>query len=94
MFQTNLELRAIVKGRVQRVGFRAKAKRLADTLHLTGTVRNLSDGSVEIYAQGKKENLDGFLIQLQQTFPKNWIEDIAVSFEPKQMQFDGFQICN
>ena len=37
-----------VYGRVQGVGFRYRAKRMADALELTGTVRNMEDGSVEL----------------------------------------------
>ncbi len=47
-----IELLATIKGRVQGVGFRAKAKQLADALKLTGFVRNLINGDVEICAQG------------------------------------------
>ncbi len=46
MMSKNWELHAVVSGRVQKVGFRATTKRLADALHLVGTVRNLSDGTV------------------------------------------------
>ncbi len=41
-----------VYGRVQGVGFRYRAKRIADALELTGTVRNMDDGSVELEVQG------------------------------------------
>lgn len=40
-------------GRVQGVGFRYRAKRMADVLALTGTVRNREDGSVEMEVQGE-----------------------------------------
>lgn len=39
----------IVRGRVQGVGFRRYVKQIADKAGLTGTVRNISDGSVEIH---------------------------------------------
>lgn len=47
-----VEVRALFTGRVQGVGFRFKAKSHADRLGILGTVGNLDDGSVEIYAQG------------------------------------------
>ncbi|MBN2383065.1 acylphosphatase [bacterium] len=50
----------LVYGRVQGVGFRWFARQLADRYGLTGTVRNLEDGSVEIYATGTKEVLQLF----------------------------------
>ena len=43
-----------VYGRVQGVGFRYRAKHMADALELTGTVKNLSDGSVELEVQGEE----------------------------------------
>ena len=42
----------IFKGRVQGVGFRFTAHSIANRYHLTGQVRNLIDGSVEMIAQG------------------------------------------
>ncbi len=49
--------RIIINGRVQNVGFRAFVKELADSMSLTGEVRNNYDGSVEIkvYASNKED---------------------------------------
>jgi acylphosphatase len=44
--------RLIVEGRVQGVGYRYWAKGIADELHLTGWVRNLRDGRVELVVAG------------------------------------------
>ena len=49
--------RWLVRGRVQGVGFRYFAQRAADDLGLTGYVRNLDDGRVEVYATGPEEKL-------------------------------------
>jgi acylphosphatase len=46
-----------VEGRVQGVGFRAWAARQARELSLAGYVRNASDGSVELEAEGSREAL-------------------------------------
>ncbi len=52
-------LRAIVRGRVQGVGFRDYARTRARSLGLTGYVRNLSDGrSVEVVAEGARHDLE------------------------------------
>ena len=53
-------LALIVYGRVQGVGFRPSICRLAQELHLTGSVRNLGNG-VEILARGEAENLQTFV---------------------------------
>ena len=50
----------IFKGRVQGVGFRFQVKMLADRLGLTGTVRNMYDGSVEVCIQGNENQLMNF----------------------------------
>lgn len=47
----------LVSGRVQGVGFRAFVHRRANDLGLKGVVRNLSDGRVEVYAQGALERV-------------------------------------
>ena len=49
-----------VTGLVQGVGFRYSARREALALGLTGTVRNQSDGSVSIEAEGSQADLDRF----------------------------------
>ena len=50
-------LRWIIRGRVQGVGFRWFVQRAAADLGLTGYVRNLDDGCVEVYAAGSGEKL-------------------------------------
>ena len=52
-------------GQVQRVGFRYTALYLAQRLSLTGWVRNLSDGSVQLEAQGHVSHLRQLLIRLK-----------------------------
>jgi acylphosphatase len=48
----NLHVRAVVHGRVQMVGFRAFVIRHAGEGGLSGTVRNLDDGTVEVVLEG------------------------------------------
>ncbi len=52
------KLQAIVKGRVQGVGFRYFVRREAQELGLVGYVRNLPDDSVEVEAEGPPEKLE------------------------------------
>ncbi len=51
-------------GRVQGVGFRYQVMYAARTNNLTGWVRNLSDGSVEMEVQGKAQEIDELLLCL------------------------------
>jgi acylphosphatase len=50
--------RFYVSGRVQGVGFRFFAERIAASLNVGGYVRNLFDGRVEVYAIGSAEQMD------------------------------------
>lgn len=52
--------RYIISGRVQGVGFRYFAERIAREYGVAGWVRNVPDGTVEIYATGKAEQIEGF----------------------------------
>ncbi len=74
-----IELRVIFRGTVQGVGFRATTKRKADELGLKGFVRNLSDGSVELVAQGKKEAFKTLLQFLHQQFKVDEISENTTS---------------
>ena len=50
--------RFLISGRVQGVGFRYFAERAARHAGVTGWVRNLDDGRVEVHANGTGEQLD------------------------------------
>lgn len=62
-------VRVILEGRVQGVGFRWWTKREAIRLGLRGTVRNLSDGSVEVHAAGPGQTIASFLATLRRGPP-------------------------
>ena len=62
---TTIAFHLVVSGRVQGVGFRAWTAREAALLHLTGFVRNLGDGSVEILAEGELQDLERFCERLE-----------------------------
>jgi acylphosphatase len=49
--------RYFIRGRVQGVGYRYFAQRMAADLHISGYTRNLDDGRVEVYAVGTSEQL-------------------------------------
>jgi acylphosphatase len=58
--------RFIVRGRVQGVGFRWFVEREAQMLGVAGWVRNNHDGSVEVLAQGTRDQLAGLHSRLRE----------------------------
>ena len=79
-------LHIIVSGRVQGVGFRAWAAREAARFGITGLVRNLPDGTVEIFAEGDPGHLDHFCGQLNSG---NGLS-ITTSITKKRVQPQGY----
>ncbi len=61
-------MHATFRGQVQGVFFRATARDVAQRMGLMGTVKNMPDGSVEVHAQGKEEDLEAFVKKLSQEF--------------------------
>ena len=62
--QTKIRKHIIFYGRVQGVGFRYYAVNKANQLGLTGWVRNLPDGTVEMEVQGNEPSIDELIIFL------------------------------
>ena len=61
-----LAKRWVVRGSVQGVGFRMFVQRKAASLGISGWVRNLDDGNVEVYAAGTASQLDDLASALHQ----------------------------
>jgi acylphosphatase len=71
--------RLLVRGRVQGVGFRWFVEREAHILGIAGWVRNNSDGSVEVLAQGTRDQLIGLRSRLQEGPRAARVDDVAES---------------
>ena len=69
-------VRAIVRGRVQHVGFRAWAWQNAERFNLTGTVENLNDGSVEIIFQGQENDVNEMKAKLKKGSPLSSVQQV------------------
>ena len=74
--------RFVVRGRVQGVGFRWFVEREAHILGISGWVRNKQDGSVEVLAQGSREQLLGLRLRLRQGPRAARVDDVE-EFEAK-----------
>jgi acylphosphatase len=71
--------RFVVRGRVQGVGFRWFVEREAHLLGLFGWVRNNADGSVEVLAQGTRDQILGLRSRLRQGPRAARVDDVEES---------------
>jgi acylphosphatase len=85
-------LEARVYGQVQGVGYRFFARQAARWLNLRGYVRNRTDRSVEVVAEGTKCDLDQFLVQLRQGPSAAVVERVDVKWLPSRRTFLGFEV--
>ena len=69
----------LVSGNVQGVGFRYFTRQEADNLKLTGWVKNLPAGDVEILAEGEEEILDSFVNILKNKQKLAKVENLKIS---------------
>lgn len=86
------EAHIIVKGLVQGVGFRFFAFKEAQRWHIKGWVRNKSDGSVELKAQGENEALKQFLKALKEGPPASIVEEVLVNYQPISQEYFDFKV--
>jgi acylphosphatase len=87
-----IRLHAIVRGRVQGVGFRFFAQREAETLSLTGWVANCRDRSVEVVAEGSRDALDRFLQSLRRGPASAHVTHVDAEFLSATHEFDQFRV--
>ena len=82
----------IVYGGVQGVFFRANTEETASRLGVTGFVRNLPDGTVEVVAEGGKEKLEELLRWCSHGPPAASVSKIKHEWEENKNEFSGFDI--
>jgi len=78
---------------VQGVGFRYTVKSVANGFEVTGTVRNMSDGRVELVAEGAKDELRAFSQAIHQSGLEHFIQNEDVSWAEAENEFRGFEIA-
>jgi len=74
------------------VGYRAFVSRNASALDLTGYVQNLDDGTVEVVAEGEKENLEKLISFLWKGPRMARIEDVKVEWKDATGNYSWFFI--
>ena len=81
-----------IEGRVQGVSYRWWTKKTANDLGLTGWVRNLEDGRVEVIAEGKEDQVNQ-LIELIKKGPRfSKVHKVDVKFGDASGEFEGLEI--
>ena len=85
-------LHVIYTGRVQGVGFRYTTKSVATGFEVTGIVRNLPDGRVELVAEGAKEELETFQQAIRDAGLARLIAHEQTGWGEAKSEFRGFQI--
>lgn len=82
----------IVYGKVQGVFFRANAKKAAIGLGLNGFAKNLSDGSVEVIAEGQEDKLKELIEYCRKGPERAQVSKIDVKFLKATGEFKGFEV--
>ena len=84
--------RFVITGRVQGVGFRWYTMRKARSLGLAGWVRNLRDGSVEVWAEGDPAMLDALESELSAGPPGAVVRNVASEDSSPTGSHRGFEV--
>ena len=82
----------IVSGLVQGVGFRYFAQRQADKQHLTGWIKNRSDGRVELTVEGDRGIIEDFIRELRIVHPYAKVTGIEIEWKPFTGGYPRFDI--
>ena len=82
----------LISGKVQGVGYRYFATRVARELSLAGYVRNLPDGRVEALASGQLARLKRFAAELRIGPPRAEVSGVEVEDVTADGKIEGFQI--
>ena len=85
-------MQVLYSGSVQGVGFRYTARSVASGFEVTGTVRNLPDGRVELVAEGTRDELDAFRQAIRESGLEHFIRKEDVSWNEAKNEFRGFGI--
>lgn len=81
----------IFTGQVQGVGFRFTAFNIANRYNLSGMVRNISNGSVEMVAQGEAGDIGLCINEIMESF-QGYIRDVKINEVPTDPKYTDFKI--
>ncbi len=87
-------IHAIVRGRVQGVGFRDYIYREAVALGLKGWVANRPDATVEVVAEGPEESIQKLARGLNEGPRMARVDSVDVAMEPPTGEFSTFSVAH
>jgi len=87
-----MRFRIFISGLVQGVGFRAYTQRIAESYGLSGWVRNLPDGRVEVLVEGDEEVLCHFVKDLWKGPRLSRVDKLEIIKEEVDEPLSGFDI--
>lgn len=87
-------LQVYFSGHVQGVGFRYTVQRLALGFDVTGWVKNLSDGRVEILIEGERDELEAFQAAIPNAGLRRFIRETQSDWSDGTGEFRGFEIAH
>ena len=82
----------LISGRVQGVCFRMYAREQAHRLNITGWVKNLSDGKVEVLAEGEEAALDSLHEWCRKGPPHAKVTNVEQGFSEATGEFEHFEV--
>jgi acylphosphatase len=81
-----------IVGRVQGVFFRQSTRVMAIKNNVTGWVKNLNDGRVEIIAEGETQNIDNLIIWCKTGPANSRVDEFELSEENFTSEFENFEV--
>ncbi len=85
-------IQVLYSGQVQGVGFRYTVKSVATGFEVTGSIRNLPGGGVELVAEGTKDELEAFRQAIRESGLDHFIRQEDIAWQEARNEFYGFEI--
>jgi acylphosphatase len=85
-------MHVLIKGRVQGVYFRYNTLTKAEEYHLTGWVRNRSDGSVEMVCEGMEDDINKMVRWCNQGPERAYVREVETDWKEYTGEFNVFEI--
>ncbi|NQU95554.1 MAG: acylphosphatase [Candidatus Omnitrophica bacterium] len=81
----------IFSGTVQGVGFRWAAERAANSIGLTGWVKNCPDGTVAVVCEGEEKDIHAFMAKIKKDM-EHYMHSTDINWENAKNEFDSFGV--